>query len=151
MSLLLPRRDKLSLLQDAEQLDLGVPAQFADFVEQQRSIASLFEISRSARRSAGESAFFATEQLGLDERFGDRAARHRDESLLFAVALGMNGAGNELFTGAAFARDQNKRIEAGDTPDQIVYRLRFRAEPTSSPQPNGSTGSIGSRFETACS
>ncbi len=58
-------------------------------------------------RCAGEGALRVTEELALEERFGDRAAVHRDEGFLRARAGIVHEARDELLAGAALAGEQH--------------------------------------------
>ncbi len=70
---------KLALLQNAQQFDLSVLAQFADFIEEERAVTSFFQVSRAALQRSGERSLFIAEEFGLDQRFGNGAAGNRDE------------------------------------------------------------------------
>ena len=52
------------------------------------------------------------EQLALQERLGQRAAIHRDEGTLGALAVVVNGAGHQLFARAALALDEDGAARA---------------------------------------
>ena len=57
---------------------------------------------------AGERAAHVAEQLGLEQRLGDRAAVDRHEPLRAARAVVVNGARDELLAGAGLAGDENR-------------------------------------------
>src|SRR5690606_25944906 len=61
-------------LERAEQLGLGVEAEFGDFVEEQGSAVGEFEASSPPLRRPGEGASLVAEHLGLDEVARDRGA-----------------------------------------------------------------------------
>jgi hypothetical protein len=72
---------ELALLQRAQQLDLHRQRHVVDVVEEERAaVASSKRPRRSLR--VGERALLVTEQLALEQRLGQRAARQRDERLL---------------------------------------------------------------------
>ena len=52
---------------------------------------------------AGEGAFLVAEQLALDEIARDRRHVDRDEGALLALAVVVQGAGDELLAGAGLA------------------------------------------------
>ena len=79
MSLVLPRRQNSHLLQDAEELDLRKQTQVADLIEKQRAVSRLLEVSLACPDGAGICALFVAEQLGLNQRFRDRAAGNSDK------------------------------------------------------------------------
>ena len=62
---------------------------------------------RSAPR---ERTFLVAEQLGLEQVLLQRRAVHLDEVVRRPQRIVMDGAGNQLFTGARFAADQHRRI-----------------------------------------
>ena len=82
-----PQRDEavaaqaaeLALLQNAQELDLGVEAEFADFVQEEGAVAGLLEEAFAGAYGAGEGAFLVAEELGFDQSFRDRAAGNGDE------------------------------------------------------------------------
>src|SRR5436309_212299 len=77
----LRRADRLDLarLERAQELDLQVQREVADFVEEERPSVRSAECARSAGHGAGERAFLVPEQLCLGELAGDGAAIERDE------------------------------------------------------------------------
>ena len=62
-------RIDLALLQRAQQLDLGVERQFADFVEEQRAAIGLGELADVLFGGAGEGALLVAEQDRFDRGF----------------------------------------------------------------------------------
>ena len=65
--------------------------------------------SRAVRR-AGERALLVAEQLGLEDRLGDRGAVDRDERALRARAVVVERAREQLLAGAALAEQQHGRL-----------------------------------------
>ena len=61
-------------VEHAQQFDLSLQLQFADFVEEQRSLVGQFEQPGLGRIGAAESAFFISEEFALDEILGKRRA-----------------------------------------------------------------------------
>jgi hypothetical protein len=106
-------RIDLAFLQGAQQFDLDVERQFADFVEEQRAAVGLLELADALVGRAGERAFLVTEQDALDEVFGDRAAVDGHERLAGALALALDGAGDQLLADTGFAFDQNRNVGIG--------------------------------------
>src|SRR5262245_12189734 len=68
----------LTLLEHAQQLDLDVGRQIADFVEEDRGAIGQLEAPDLPRQRAGEGALLATEQLALDQRRRDGRAVDAD-------------------------------------------------------------------------
>ncbi len=58
----------------------------------------------------GEGAAFVTEQLALEQLFGNRRAIDRDETRTLAPALRMQGTRHQLLAGAALAEDEHRGI-----------------------------------------
>jgi acyl-CoA synthetase (AMP-forming)/AMP-acid ligase II len=63
---------------------------------------------------AGERARVVAEELGLDERLGERAAVHLDERLRRAARRAVKEAREQALAGAGLAFDQHGRIDVGD-------------------------------------
>ncbi len=61
------------------------------------------------------------EELALEQGFGQRAAVDRDQGVEAAHAGGMNGADNQLFSGAALACDQDIGVGGADRSDGVEY------------------------------
>ena len=120
-------------MEDAEQLDLGIQRQFADFVQEQGATIGFLEAADLAVECAGEGAALMAEQFRFDEILGNRAAIDRDQRLLRARAGGVDGIGDDFLADAAFPLDQHRhagtgglggdgegRAEAGDRSDDLV-------------------------------
>src|SRR5258708_38490671 len=65
---------EFALLENAQQLDLRRHAEFTDFIEEQGSVARLFQIADPCTCRAGESPLFVAAQLGLYQDLSDGAA-----------------------------------------------------------------------------
>ena len=77
---------------------------------------------------AGEGAFAVAEELGLHQRFGNRAAVDRDEGFVGACAVRMDIARGQLLAAARLAGDGHRRHaarEARDLRAQILHRGRL--------------------------
>ena len=85
-----------------------------NFVEEQRARcpASSSE-ALLARVRAGERAALVAEQLGLEQRFGNRGAVDRDERLVGAGAGVVNAAREQLLARARLADEQHGRPTGG--------------------------------------
>ena len=71
---------------------------------------------------AGERAFLVAEQLAFQKRLGDGGAVEADERPFAALAGKVDGAGDQLLAGAAFAADQHRRVGRRDPADLLVNR-----------------------------
>src|SRR3546814_18051174 len=60
---------------------------------------------------AGEGALLVAEQLGLDQVLGNRPAVDRDERLVHAPRLPVQGTRDQFLAGAALGPDQYRRVE----------------------------------------
>ena len=115
----------LALLQHAQQLRLERQRQLADLVEQQRAAVRLLEQARPVSRGARERPLHVAEQLGLEQRVGDRGAVHRDERLRPSRARPMDRLRDDLLTGAALAGDEHRGLvlrHAGDELQGLTHR-----------------------------
>src|SRR5580700_5385630 len=111
---------ELTLLQDSQQFGLEQRSHFADFVEQQRSVLGGFKLALLGRGRAGESSFLMPKQFALQQSFRNRSAVDGDEWPAGAQAVGMNGAGHQLFASSAFPADENCRIALCHPSDKLA-------------------------------
>ena len=107
-------RPHLAFLQHAQQFDLQAHRHVADLIEHQRAALGRLEQALVTAGRAGERAFFVTEQFGLEQVLGHRAAVDRDERLVLAVTGAVDRLCEQFLAGAAFAGDQHARIGCGD-------------------------------------
>ena len=119
-------RPHLAFLQHAQQLDLQRRRHLADFVEEHRAGVRGLEHALGVGDRAGERALDVAEELGFEQRFGERAAVDRHERPARAVAVLMNGARDQLLAGAALADDQHRRIGRRGVRDLLVDRRHHR-------------------------
>ena len=95
-------RIDLAVLQGAQQLHLGVERQLADLVEEQRAAVGLDWNLPTCFSVAPVKAPFSWPNRMLSTRFsGMRAAIDGDEGLGRAVALALDGAGDQFLADAA--------------------------------------------------
>ena len=73
---------ELALLQDAQQLGLGLGGELADLVEEDRAAVGQLEPAGAAGDRAGEGPLLVAEQLALDESRGQGRAVDLDERLV---------------------------------------------------------------------
>src|SRR5262249_12854896 len=86
-------------------LDLG--AQQSDLVEEERAALRELETTQLALVRTGKGALLVPEQLGLDERIGNRGRIDRHERLVASRSAMVDGPPDQLLAGAALARDQH--------------------------------------------
>ena len=116
----------LALLQGPQQLRLHGGRDFADLVEEDRAVAGDFEQARLVANRTGEGASHVAEQLGFEQRLGQRRAVDAHERRRGARALIVDQPDDELLAGAALAVDEHGRIERRDARRQlqdVLHRL----------------------------
>jgi hypothetical protein len=107
----------------AQQPRLHVERHLGDFIEEQRAAGGALEDAGVRARRAREAALLVTEQLGLDQRSGNRAAVDCDHRSLRAMAQNVNAFGDQLFAGPALAHDHHCRFGRCDALDQREHLL----------------------------
>ena len=117
----------LVLFQHAEQLDLRAHRHVADFVEEQRAAVGELERADAVAVGVGEGPFHVAEQLALDEVLGHGGAVEGDDPLPLAGAVLVDGLGDQLLAGAAFAGDQHGGVGRGDPLEPVDHRLHLAA------------------------
>ena len=108
------------VFEDAEELGLKGEGEGCDLVEEEGAGVGEFDLAGAGFGGAGEGSAFAAEEFGLDEVLGEGGAVEADVGLVGARAEGDEGAGDELFAGAAFAADEDVDVAAGDLLDGVV-------------------------------
>ena len=119
-----------ALLQHAQQLDLHGHGHLADFVEEDRALIGDFEESALVLVGSGECAFDVSEEFAFEQRLGKCAAVDRDEAFGRARRAGVDGAGYQFFSGAAFAVDQDRALRRRDRADRLLQLFEVGLIPT---------------------
>ena len=109
---------ELALLEHAQDLGLRDQREVGHLVEEERAAVRELEASFLASRGAGERALLVSEQLGLEERLGQRRAVDGDERAVAPSRALVDRARHQLLPGAALALDQNRRRAVGDLLDE---------------------------------
>ncbi|MDT4834630.1 hypothetical protein FQZ97_682740 [compost metagenome] len=118
-----PQRADPALLQHAQQPRLQVLGHVTDFVEEQRAAVGLQDLADGALLArTGEGAFFIAEQLGLDQRLGNRCAVDRNEGLTGTVRVTMDRLREQVFAGAGFAQDHDRDVLARHHAQLVDHR-----------------------------
>jgi hypothetical protein len=107
------------LLEHPQQLGLRGQRHLRHLVEQQRPAVGRPEPPLAPPDRAGEGAALVAEQLRLQQRVGERRAVDRHEGAAVPGPALVQGAGDQLFAGAALAADQDRRVAGGDGVDPI--------------------------------
>ena len=98
---------ELALLHDAQQLGLRFDRDVADLVEEDAALVGEVEHALLRVDGAGERALDVAEQRRFEQVGRQVAGVHGDERLLAARRVAVDGARDQLLTGAALAGDQN--------------------------------------------
>ena len=108
-----------AILEDAQDFGLGIHAHGGDFVEEERAAVGDFEEALLGGDGGGERAFDVAEEGGLEKVGGHGAGVDRDEGLVFAGGVGVEGLGDEFLAGAAFALDEDGGAGGRDLGDEV--------------------------------
>src|SRR5688572_6291794 len=92
----------LSVLQHAQHLGLSREAHVADFIEEERSLVGLLELSGAIAHGPGERTLHVTKQLAFDQLRRNRGAIDLDERLAGARRESMDCPRDEFLPGAVF-------------------------------------------------
>ena len=97
----------LARLQDAQELSLQGQGQVTNLVEENGPFFGFDEKPASRAGCACEGAACVTEELAFEELLGQGRAIDRDKGAFGARPAGVNGLGNQLFTGSRLARNEH--------------------------------------------
>ena len=111
---------QLAGLEEAEQQPLHAQRHLADFVQEHRAAVSGLELAGLVAVGAGEAALHVAEELGLEECLGEACTVDRDERLLGARTVDVNGLRDELFARPALAGDEDLGIGPRDAFDLLA-------------------------------
>ena len=96
----------LALLEDAEELGLGLQGQLADLIQEEAPAVGQLEAADPPGEGAGEGAFLVAEQLALDQSRGQGGAVELDQRLGRAAAVGVDRPRDQLLAGPRLAGDR---------------------------------------------
>src|SRR5579859_1577285 len=108
----------LALLNRAQELGLRFASHLRNFVEEDRSPVSTLKKSLLSAVRAGKSAFFMTKQVALDQRVWNRGTVDGNVWTVPARGELVDELSRDLFSGSAFAGDQDRCIGGSDAFDQ---------------------------------
>jgi hypothetical protein len=109
---------------ESEQHRLHPEAHLTEFVQKQRAAVTVARKTRFVAVGAGEAAARVAEQLRLEQRFWNAAAIDGDEGLEPTRAPRVDQPGNQFFSGAGFAQNEDFGVGAGGALDVAYERLR---------------------------
>ncbi len=111
------------LLDGPQQFHLHGERHVADFVQEHGAAVGQLEQTLPRLLGPRERAADVAEQLALDHALAERGQTRRQKRSVLAAAVPMNGLGDQLLAGAAFARDQHGNIGRSDERDLLEDRL----------------------------
>src|SRR6478609_7398371 len=117
----------LTLLDGAQELDLGSRWQFADLVEKQRAARRLDEFAGMTLGGAGERALFMPKQERFHEIVRNRPAIDSNERLCPPFATAVDGARDQFLADARLAFDQNRDRRTHGLLGRAQHGLHARA------------------------
>jgi hypothetical protein len=109
---------KLSGLEDAEELGLHDGADLGHLVEEEGAVVGTLEPAATGVVGAGEGASLVSEQLGFEEGVLEGGAVDGEEGAC-ASAGAVDGAGDEVLSGAGFAVEEDGGAERSDALDEV--------------------------------
>ena len=111
------------VFQHTQEFRLQQRGKFADFIEKQRAAVGRLEQALLHLLGVGERAFFVAEEFGFHQRLGNGGTVDGDERLLLARTFVVDGFGDEVLAGSAFALNQNRGGLAGRNLADEVHEL----------------------------
>ena len=112
-----PDAFELAVLEHAKKFYLQRQRKLADFIEEQRAVMRFFEQTFLVGPRVRIGALHVAEELVLDQVLRDRAAVLDDERFVGPFSRVVDGARNELLTGARLAVDDHGDVVLGDDRD----------------------------------
>jgi hypothetical protein len=110
---------ELPLLQNPQQLRLEFERDVCDLVQEKSARVSRFETAHSAIHGAREGSSLMAKEFTLQQSHGNGRAIQRDEAVISACAVLVNGAGDEFLPRAGFAHDKNSGTGGRDRPNEV--------------------------------
>src|SRR5690606_4215607 len=99
-----------ALLKHSQEFPLLGEIELADLVEKERPSVGSFDEASFRAFGARERSSFEAEDLGFEERLGNRRAVLGDERAVATRAEAMDGIRDELLSGAALAFDEDRNV-----------------------------------------
>jgi hypothetical protein len=118
-------RERL-LLDRLQQLDLERERHLADLVQEQRAAVRVLEPAGLLAHGAGECALLVAEELGLEQRLGQRAAVDLDPRAAGALRERVQRAREQVLARPALAAEQHGAVGGGHLAHQLQRRPRRR-------------------------
>ena len=105
-----PHPFEFLILEQAQQLRLGLQRKIADLVQKNGSFVCQLEASAFLSHGSGKGPLLVAKQLALDQSRGNGGAVHLDQRFGASRTLVVEGAADQLLARAAFSEDQNRGI-----------------------------------------
>ena len=115
----------LPVLDDPEHLLLHRGRRVRDLVEQQGAAVRTLEAADVLALRAGECPCFVAEQLGVEQRLGERRAVDLHQRSLPAGREVVQPSGEQLLAGAPFADHEARSVDGGEARD-LLFDLQER-------------------------
>src|SRR4030042_5065434 len=122
---------KFLVLHDPEQFGLGLQSDGGDLVKENTPPVGRLEEPIFLAHRPGESALDMAKQVALEKVGREAPAVDDDEGKMTAVAVLMDGPGDQLLARAALALDQDRGAGRGRRPAQVedfLHRLALADE-----------------------
>ncbi len=110
---------ELLILEHPQELRLRRGRHVADLVEEERAAVRLLEAPDARAVGAREGAALVTEELGLEQRLGQRRAVHLHERRLRAAREAVHQSGDDLLPGAGLSGHEHRRPRRGHAARQL--------------------------------
>ena len=116
------------ILQESEQLGLGVHGQLGDLIQEQRAaVRQLEQAGLPFGLRARKGSLFIAEELRFDERVGHSGAVDPNEGPPSPRGLFMDEFGDDAFSSPRFAGKQDGRVGAGNPDGHVHHPLHLPA------------------------
>ena len=113
------------VLEHAQHLGLQADRHLADLVEKQRAAVRDLELPGLAGVGAGERPLLVAEQLGLEQRLGNRRTVDRDKRSVGPIAVRMKRTREQFLARPALTSKQHGGVGRGNAP-QVAQHLEQR-------------------------
>ena len=114
-----------AIFQHAQQFGLQLERQLADFIEKQRALVRILEVTGARGAGAGERALHVTKKRWLNQRRGNGGAIECEIGLPCPRALPVQRLRDELLAAAGFAFNQHRKRGRRILRD-LLMQLRYR-------------------------
>jgi hypothetical protein len=95
------------LLEHAQELQLNPRADIANLMQEERPLIRVFEATNASGLSPWEGAPLVAKELAFQGSFGQRGAVHRDQGLVTARAVSVNGGRQQSLASSGLSHNQH--------------------------------------------